>query len=545
MNESTSKETKCTAKIEKPNRRLGNRKSKQGCLTCKARKVKCDETHPTCIRCQTSDRTCLGYGDVFVTVTQSARNTSADDRSLGHSRDGSRSQSSSPPLDFSSSPESVISTFSDSSEARALQYYQNEIAEILGGTIDSSFWTKSILELSESEPAIRQGLVALSSLWEARTRPDLPDRYTCQQRSIEQYHKALAITSQRVAQPDADTVALGTCVLFLCMHYLDDDKEQAAKLLKTGSGVLQTVLNKAFRYAESMPANTAATFLPIFERMLLLLRLFGIEIPTFRSRDTIFSLDYNFTHLDDARTILYWLLSESCDLIAKTAYTRTDSLEVQVTWDPEILQQWIHQQGLHLNAYAAWKIGFERLCRNTEHTIQNDTYISSLRITYTVAIIWTSSCFDREEYLAERFQDGYETVVREAGKVIAYNMAADKANIPFTFEMGLIPTLYLVALKCRDYETRHQALSLLGRAPEKEGLWRRDVAMVVVRRVIHIETNGLEVGADRVVFTGVKVYDSQIRFSDKQGAHVTFYARLDGSGDIWRVWEETVPLPDS
>lgn len=49
MDDTVENDTKQTGSA-KPNRRLGNRKSKQGCLTCKTRKVKCDETHPYCKR---------------------------------------------------------------------------------------------------------------------------------------------------------------------------------------------------------------------------------------------------------------------------------------------------------------------------------------------------------------------------------------------------------------------------------------------------------------------------------------------------------------
>ncbi|KAF2153572.1 hypothetical protein K461DRAFT_278379 [Myriangium duriaei CBS 260.36] len=34
----------------------------KGCLTCRHRRVKCDETTPTCSRCTNSKRHCLGYG---------------------------------------------------------------------------------------------------------------------------------------------------------------------------------------------------------------------------------------------------------------------------------------------------------------------------------------------------------------------------------------------------------------------------------------------------------------------------------------------------
>ncbi|KAI0145544.1 hypothetical protein GGR57DRAFT_517040 [Xylariaceae sp. FL1272] len=41
------------------------RRTKTGCLTCRRRRIKCDEQHPTCKNCQKSKRECLGYDPVF------------------------------------------------------------------------------------------------------------------------------------------------------------------------------------------------------------------------------------------------------------------------------------------------------------------------------------------------------------------------------------------------------------------------------------------------------------------------------------------------
>lgn len=43
------------------NGRLRSKKVRSGCITCKARKVKCDEQKPECGRCSTSGRRCEGY----------------------------------------------------------------------------------------------------------------------------------------------------------------------------------------------------------------------------------------------------------------------------------------------------------------------------------------------------------------------------------------------------------------------------------------------------------------------------------------------------
>ncbi|KAI9800075.1 MAG: hypothetical protein M1825_004257 [Sarcosagium campestre] len=41
------------------------RRTKTGCLTCRKRRIKCDEAHPSCRNCQKSKRECLGYDPIF------------------------------------------------------------------------------------------------------------------------------------------------------------------------------------------------------------------------------------------------------------------------------------------------------------------------------------------------------------------------------------------------------------------------------------------------------------------------------------------------
>ncbi|KAK9324158.1 hypothetical protein V1517DRAFT_74338 [Lipomyces orientalis] len=48
----------------KPAREI-KRRTKTGCLTCRKRRIKCDERHPICFNCAKSKRVCLGYDPVF------------------------------------------------------------------------------------------------------------------------------------------------------------------------------------------------------------------------------------------------------------------------------------------------------------------------------------------------------------------------------------------------------------------------------------------------------------------------------------------------
>lgn len=57
----------------------------------------------------------------------------------------------------------------------------------------------------------------------------------------------------------------------------------------------------------------------------------------------------------------------------------------------------------------------------------------------------------------------------------------------FTLESGIIPSLYLVAMKCRNKKIRHDALALLDRTQRQEGLWEGSLIARFVAVVAKIE----------------------------------------------------------
>ncbi|TGJ83485.1 hypothetical protein E0Z10_g5276 [Xylaria hypoxylon] len=66
-------------------RRAMHAKARTGCLTCKRRRVKCDETKPTCARCIKSGHMCAGYEDC-VTAQSSNSNSNSNSKCTDSSR---------------------------------------------------------------------------------------------------------------------------------------------------------------------------------------------------------------------------------------------------------------------------------------------------------------------------------------------------------------------------------------------------------------------------------------------------------------------------
>ncbi|ODV77061.1 uncharacterized protein CANTADRAFT_23893 [Suhomyces tanzawaensis NRRL Y-17324] len=59
-------------------RRIIKRRTRTGCLTCRKRRIKCDERKPTCFNCERSKKVCLGYEKLNGLGNKKRRDTSLD-----------------------------------------------------------------------------------------------------------------------------------------------------------------------------------------------------------------------------------------------------------------------------------------------------------------------------------------------------------------------------------------------------------------------------------------------------------------------------------
>ena len=95
---------------------------------------------------------------------------------------------------------------------------------------------------------------------------------------------------------------------------------------------------------------------------------------------------------------------------------------------------------------------------------------------------------------AQECYDGYHTqfknILEAAELIVNISEGQPQSEILFTFEMGLVPPLYFTATKCRHPALRRQAVSLIQRAPGKEGMWDRAEMTYMAQKVIIMEEGG-------------------------------------------------------
>ena len=422
--------------------------------------------------------------------------------------------------------------------SRAVQYFREHVACVLDGGTESDFWQRSILQLGEAELSVRQALIAVGEMFEKHTQHHSLSLGINEDSFSESYQKALLLTAQRVQEPNAEPAALATCVLFLCLHCLQGNREQAVTLLRTGIGIMQKILSRLDNPHKFQNDPLATVFLPVFERLVILLRFFGEYSPHLRDSSRFQSGEfdemlYRPRDFQDTRMTLHWLLSETHDLLVKSRVFRLTSGS-----DQEGYTACLQRQGLQLAAYATWYEGFEELSHDPAAN-PTTRLQKTLRLSYSISLIWLSTMLYRYETLHKNNTAQYEEVLRNAEDVMK---DLDPASLSFTFDMGLIPPLYWTAMKCRDISIRQRAIALLKEAPAREGLWNREEVVRTATRVLDLETSEVRTVGRRIEFRNALICEARIKGTDEEGTHVEFYAKQNGSADVTMSWKECIPL---
>ncbi|KAI0477101.1 hypothetical protein GGR56DRAFT_691288 [Xylariaceae sp. FL0804] len=142
--------------------RKGSAKVRTGCLTCKTRKVKCDEGKPACLRCTSTGRRCDGYLAAQSRIAPGSGTGTGAGAGAGLALAWHRPRQLFPHATGSGPGAGARD------ERRALQFFSEAAAPFLAGPQagDPYFWTHLVLQFSSFEPAVRHAVVALSALYE-------------------------------------------------------------------------------------------------------------------------------------------------------------------------------------------------------------------------------------------------------------------------------------------------------------------------------------------------------------------------------------------
>ncbi|GJD05296.1 C6 zinc finger domain protein [Colletotrichum higginsianum] len=229
--------------------RNGISRVKTGCITCKIRRVKCDEKRPCCSRCLSTGRKCDGY------VSPPS---------------GSHSWAQ---LLRSAPPQKTIALTRlnrDGSAAvdRAALFYHRVAAPALAGCLSKTFWTTAVAQVALQEPVAGHAVLALSSIFESFTE-GVPSTMmtttttTTTTTTFAAWHYGEALRLLRTTRDRA--LVLFVCVLFIAIELLRKNAAAVVTHCRHGINILNEIrAESGFLRRHVVPVMRQLSIVPFF-----------------------------------------------------------------------------------------------------------------------------------------------------------------------------------------------------------------------------------------------------------------------------------------
>ncbi|KAK7416878.1 37S ribosomal protein S22 [Neonectria punicea] len=161
-----------------------------------------------------------------------------------------------------------------------------------------------------------------------------------------------------------------------------------------------------------------------------------------------------------------------------------------------------------------------------------------LEMNHLMAVILMKNLFSETEMSYDEYNADFIRLL-SLSESLLNNLVRDLSLPVLSLDSGVIPSLFYIALKCRDPKTRRKALQLLKFAPDREGMWYRDTMYaastwkVAMEEAWNVGQPGEEAFVEPARIYGETVTDSE---NEDEPATVRFSGGLVGSESVsWQV----------
>ena len=541
----------------------------------RTRRIKCDQTKPSCLKCTSSGRVCDGYpldNVIRNTTTTTWANTKLTQRAA-NSINSPDTQIRTSPCSSSSctlisaTPQlnlgplcSSLPLFPRSTQEQQLfNVFRHQLAPTLGGYLDSGFWSVTLPRIADYQLPVLQAILAITAIEQPTTLEPGQSGLGKQDISIIFYNRAInslktLLSNEGPSQP----IVLLTCFLFICFEFKRGNAEVALNHLQSGLGILCA--------HEVPPIDDRSELSDIndqlvraFYRLSIQSSLVGRQPPASFHRSLKDPSSYTkaiFTSLTDARESLTSIFVRSL---------RPTHLEGNVDNSDAALDEKRSRRGDYIVQLQEWnsRLGLFMIDCLPNPSQQDMRVIRIMRIQSLVASIWNAttvpssaedfshecafdSCvaeFDKILSLAALCIDDDDTTT-SASTLSSSDSSATYPAPSFSLEMGIIFALYFTAIKCRSPDTRRRASYFLSQVnPQREGMWDAMVLRAISQYVVEFEESGclgsVTVDPETWPLEEQRIHGIYIDpHCDLQGRvqKVTFVWRPG----VWRDWEKNI-----
>ncbi|PYI16959.1 sugar transporter [Aspergillus violaceofuscus CBS 115571] len=508
-------------------------KSRLGCKTCKIRRIKCDLARPSCLKCFSTGRTCDGYSEMLFApkIEKTETESTHHHREIVHRADTCNSyhprttisahesvpwRSSYHSLNLHNLGSFMILPASGSIEGEVMCFFRDISIKHLNEYRPCELWRQTLMFFAQTVPAVRHAAIALALIHQnhyldcysndrLQYQPPSWKKRLADHNPLLHYNRAiqLLLSWENGDSAESTVVTLLVCYLFTCFDHLAGDDVQAVKHLRGGVALSRSIINNATlnRYSDddAPPSGIHA----IINQVTHQIRRLDMQAVMFLVDWTPASLQETFamSHVAPFDNSPFRSLDQAADhlqiLVTQVMRLRNTGHQISPTGTmpplPSSLNHTVRGQ------LETWSRRFEALLLlsgSSSPSASSDSTTnplkSLLRLQYTIASVLLEGYGPGREMDYDKFLPQFRQCVALAGEVSAahHRYAGSSSRATFTPEIGFIPVLYIVGVKCRHPVVRRQILDILRRQPMREAAWDSILTARVVERVIEIEEGG-------------------------------------------------------
>lgn len=476
------------------------RKVKTGCLTCKIRHLKCDETKPHCLRCLKFGVEC----DFYLTKAQQG---------------GSTFKSNAKPLVPRPSPSHTIfyplsqKLFSDEQEQRYFRFFCDKTSQGLSGYFDSALWSELVLQACENDSAIRHAVVAIGALDLTSKRSTsriqahqiLNDDAEQDHRfALQQYGLAIKRMRESTSEKKVDlrTMLIG-CILLTCFETFHGNHQSAIAQMQSGLSLLEDWHAQHTPNLDEVLGTSSPSPFVVDDEILQALGRLDLQSMTFldpRPKEihnrmrrygqaSINAMPETFATLKEARVYLELVMRRFMHfMISISNVEGSDGVMKLSDPLPDIPEFILADQRRHMKELQRWHSAFMPLLKyaRTVEGKKNFLAATALETHYLSSYFGLDAMTLDSRSSASRSMPVFREIVSLCTDILSHPSAiADETK--YTFDLQIVASLYATGLRCRHSGIRRQAVALLLSSPRREGVWDAVLAGKIVGWVADIE----------------------------------------------------------
>ncbi|CAG9984358.1 unnamed protein product [Clonostachys byssicola] len=462
------------APLQPKKRRASKPKVRTGCVSCKIRRVKCDEQKPTCERCSKDGFSCDGYG--------------------GHPHGTSTVKATMPrwPRPHWRNPHPSRLIRQD--DAQYFDFFRGQLVYELSGYSHSEFWLRIVPCESTLDKCALESVLAIGALSTAiRLAPHLSAQSTRRpsalhpwsaivmanvhhEAAVRHYIKALALFRSRLeaemnkASPRS---LLIVSLLLITFELLQGDMKSADSLITRSINLLKHTLKLHRQEGLAQQVQTPRSSeddLEDMEHLLPLISIMGGYTPFLLSQSSNIQLwDTtcgrvlpNCGQPSISKLDIQWNKFHARAVAFIGVTMKFQTLPLPQQRDTE------EQRNLILAQLRVWQIELDSWCG--ERTCDEPSRVRTLQIMQIqrqTLLICISCCLDATDMMYDDFEAEFDILL---ARCVEY-LRESRPTYLFTLSTSILSALLVVVNRCRVHNIRMTAAGIIRQIQWREGAW--------------------------------------------------------------------------